>query len=101
MAGLSGLGTALAAAAPGAAQGISNAVGSYQDYQKDKALDASVGQQTGVGPVGTADANHPIWGILNNLTGNPGNVVSNKPLFGSWPCSSACCAVACEKSRRK
>jgi hypothetical protein len=73
MAGLSGLGTALAAAAPGAFQGISNAVGSYQDYQKDKALDASVGQQTGVGPVGTADANHPIWGILNNLTGNPGN----------------------------
>lgn len=69
----SGLGSFVAAAAPGAMQGIGQAVGSYQDYQKDKALDASVGQQTGTGPIGTADANHPVWGILNNLTGNPGN----------------------------
>jgi hypothetical protein len=69
----SGIAALVGAAAPGMAQGVGNAVNSYQDYQADKKLDASVGAQTGTGPIGTADANHPVWGILNNLTGNPGN----------------------------
>jgi hypothetical protein len=68
-----GIATALAAAAPGLAQGAGQAMDSYQDYKKDKALDASTAAQTGGSQTGIADAAHPVWGILNNLTGNPGN----------------------------
>ena len=65
-------GTGAAAFIGGAAPGIQAAGDSFQDYQKDKALDASTAAQTGTSS-GIADANHPVWGILNNLTGNPGN----------------------------
>jgi hypothetical protein len=70
---MSGALTALAAAAPGIAEGAGKAVDSYKGYQADKALDASTAAQTGGSQTGIADANHPVWGILNNLTGNPGN----------------------------
>lgn len=69
----SGLGSLVAAAAPGAMQGIGQAVGSYQDYKKQQGTDAAVADMTGGSNTHLADQNHPVWGILNNLTGNPGN----------------------------
>lgn len=68
----SGIASLVGAAAPGIAQGVGQAVDSYKDYKKDQALDTSTAAQTG-SSTGIADAAHPVWGILNNLTGNPGN----------------------------
>ena len=74
----SGLAALVGAAAPGVAQGVGNAVSSYQDYQKDKALDQSTANATGSGS-GMADAAHPVWSFLNNLTGKPTGAATAQP----------------------
>jgi hypothetical protein len=83
----SALSSLVGAAAPGVAQGVNSAIGSYQQYQGDKAVDAMKNQENADPVTGDpnaktsnmADANHPVWAVLNNLTGNPGNAALPGP----------------------
>jgi hypothetical protein len=83
----SALSSLVGAAAPGVAQGVNGAINSYQQYKGDQAVDA-MNKQVAADNGTTSDsnlaaANHPVWNVLNNITGNPGNAALPGPSGGS------------------